>query len=146
MDQLAMAARRRRRCKQCGSFMDYISLGEYKCPSCGFVELDDYGKIRSYLDENGTASSAEIELATGVRRSVINEYLRKGRLEITDGSSVFLKCERCGKDIKFGRFCAACAKNMVSKMEEAIPPEEIGEEPIPLAQKKPAHMRFAKRK
>ena len=44
------------------------------------------------------------------------------------------KCEICGKDIKFGRICAACAKNVVSRNgESAVKIEDIGEEPIPLS-------------
>lgn len=136
MADLSILTQRRRKCSKCGTVMNYLALGEYKCPSCGNEEMDDYGKIRKYLDEHGPSSSAAIEAATGVRRSVINNYLRKGRLEITDGSPVFLQCERCGKSIKFGRICAACAKNAVTKQEDkAIPLEEIGEEPVPLSQK-----------
>ena len=117
--------------------MKYLALGEYKCPECGNEEMDDYGKIRNYLDEHGPASATAIEAAIGVRRSVINSYLRKGRLEITDGSPVFIKCERCGKSIKFGRICAACAKNVVSRANDgsSIPIEEIGDEPVPFSPK-----------
>ncbi len=137
MADWSQLTKRRRKCSQCGTIMNYLALGEYKCPSCGNEELDDYGIIRKYLDEHGPSSSAAIEAATGVRRMVINEYLRKGRLEITDGSPVFIRCERCGKSIKFGRICAACAKNVVSRQEEkAIPFEEIGDEPTPFAPKK----------
>ncbi|MBQ9631478.1 MAG: hypothetical protein IJV04_00970 [Lachnospiraceae bacterium] len=147
MDRLAMAANQRRRCSKCHTLMKYLSLGEFKCPACGNEELDDYGRIRKYLDDHGNATSLDIENATGVRRAVINEYLKKGRLEITDGSSVFLKCEKCGKNIKFGRVCPACAKNFVSHMEESILPEEVGEEPVPLSEKRiPAKMRFSDHK
>lgn len=136
MADLSILTQRRRKCSKCGTVMNYLALGEYKCPSCGNEELDDYGRIRQYLDEHGPTSSAAIAAATGVRRSVINQYLRKGRLEITDGSPVFLQCERCGKNIKFGRICAACAKNAVSRMDDkAIPIEEIGDEPVPFSPK-----------
>ena len=132
MDQLAFISSRKRKCSNCGNVLDYVALGEYVCSFCGNKELDDYGIIRKFLDEHGPASASVIETSTGVPRAIINQYLKKGRLEITDGSPVFLKCERCGKNIKFGRICAACAKNTVSKMEETVPIEEIGEEPIPL--------------
>ena len=137
MTDLGLLAQRRRKCSKCGAVMKYLALGEYKCPECGNEEMDDYGKIRNYLDEHGPASATAIEAAIGVRRSVINNYLRKGRLEITDGSPVFIQCERCGKSIKFGRICAACAKNLVSKADDgsSIPIDEIGEEPVPLPKK-----------
>lgn len=138
MADLSMLVQRRRKCSKCGTVMKYLALGEFECPACGNEELDDYGRIRKYLDEHGPTSSAAIEQATGVRRTVINEYLRRGRLEITDASPIFIRCERCGKNIKFGRVCSACAKNMVTKAEDkkkGISIEEIGEEPIPLSQK-----------
>ena len=144
VDKLALAQKQRRRCSKCHTIMKYMAMGEYKCPACGNEELDDYGLIRKYLDDHGTATSLDIEMATGVRREIINDYLKKGRLEITDGSSVFLKCERCGKNIKFGRVCPACAKNFVSKLEDSVLPEEVGEEPVPLSEKRlPARMRFS---
>ena len=142
MDALAMAARARRRCSKCGTMMKYLALGEFRCPACGNEEMDDYGKIRKYLDAHGTASAAEIETATGVRRSVINDYLKKGRLEITDGSSVFLKCEICGRDIRFGRVCQNCGKNLVTKQNDKVLPEEIGDEPTHTTPKNSGKMRF----
>ena len=119
----------KRRCSNCGQVMQYRSLGEYRCPFCGNEELDDYGKIRQYLDEHGPTPGTVIEQETGVRLSVINSYLRRGKLEINDNSPIFIRCEICGKDIKFGRVCAACAKNKVSKMRDPYAKEEIGDEP-----------------
>ena len=40
------------------------------------------------------------------------------------------KCEMCGKNIKFGRICPACAKNKVSRMKGYLV-DEVGEEPVP---------------
>ena len=136
MDRFSYLKARKRKCKKCGMVMDYLALGEYRCPSCRIVELDDYGIVRHYLDEHGSATASMIEAETGVRREIIDDYLRKGRLEITENSAVFLKCERCGKDIKFGRVCASCAKNAVTKLNKAFPIDEIGEEPISATQKK----------
>ena len=147
MADLSIIRQRRRKCGKCGAEMKYLALGEYECPSCGNEELDDYGRIRRYLDEHGPTSSAAIERDTGVRRAVINDYLRRGRLEITDGSPVFIQCERCGKDIKFGRICAACAKNAVSRLDDKplFSIEEIGEEPVPIRNKTKGTMFLADR-
>ena len=125
---------RNRRCSKCKAIMDYLALGEYRCPECGNEELDSYGVIRKYIDKHGPTPSALISLETGVPMNVIDDFLRKGRLEISDTSSMFLHCEKCGKDIKFGRICAACAKNSVTKMKEAFAPEEIGDEPVPISE------------
>ena len=129
----------KRKCSQCGSPMDYMAMGEYKCPNCRNVEYDDYGKIRNYLDEHGPTPATIIERDTGVRRVVINDYLRKGKLEINDASPIFIKCEICGKDIKFGRICAACAKNAVSRTESRFSKDDIGDEPLPFRVNKSLH-------
>ncbi len=127
-------SQRTKRCSKCNTVMDYLALGEYRCPSCGYEELDSYGIIRKYLDEHGSTPASVISLDTGISMEIINDYLAKGRLEVADTSNVFLHCEKCGKDIKFGRICTACAKNASSKMKETILPEEIGEEPLPISE------------
>lgn len=134
-----MADMRRRYCSRCGAQMRYMALGDFHCPRCGNEEQDDYGKIRTFLDENGPSPSTIIQSATGVSREVIDDFLRRGKLEVSDGSAHFLKCEECGCDIKYGRVCPACAKKGVSKIKGFLK-EEVGEEPTPIAK-----MRFVKR-
>ena len=69
-------------CPECKGRMIYKNLGEYVCETCGKMLLDDYGKVRKYLDENGSSTSIEISEETGVKRSVIEEFLKAGRLEV----------------------------------------------------------------
>lgn len=121
---------RKRTCPECGERLQYLAMGDFKCPKCGHTEQDDYGKVRSFLDANGPQPATVIEEETGVPRPVIDDFLRKGRLEINENSPVFLRCELCGKDIKYGRICAACAKNKVSKMKGYLV-DEVGEEVTP---------------
>ncbi|MGN0482123.1 MAG: TFIIB-type zinc ribbon-containing protein [Lachnospiraceae bacterium] len=79
---LRLSRRHPRVCPECGGKMIYKNLGEYVCEGCGKMLLDDYGKVRKYLDENGPSTSIEISEETGVKRSVIEEFLRTGRLEV----------------------------------------------------------------
>ena len=117
-------------CPQCGAKLKYMAMGDYLCPECGLEQKDDYGIVREYLDEHGPTPALVIEAETGVPRLIIEDFLRKGRLEINDNSPIFLKCELCGKDIKFGRICPVCAKNKVSRMKGYLV-DEVGEEPVP---------------
>lgn len=130
-----MIANNKRFCPKCSAQLKYMAMGEYKCPECGLAEKDSYGLVRAYLDEHGPTNATIIEQDTGVPRAIIDDFLRKGRLEINDNSPVFLKCELCGKDIKFGRICPACAKNKVSRMKGYLF-DEVGEEPVNEIQKK----------
>ena len=114
------------RCSKCGGNLKYISHGEYECEICGNIERDDFGKVRKYVEENGATPAAIISDNTGVPINRINEMLRQGRVEIPDGSGVYIKCERCGCDIRYGRFCPACALAMGKQIQGAL---DMGEVP-----------------
>lgn len=95
-------------CPECNQLMKYKFAGKYVCEKCGTEQLNDFGKIKKYLDENGPTNAIELSAQTGVRRSKIGEYLRLGRIEIPENSSVFIHCKSCGVSIRYGNYCANC--------------------------------------
>lgn len=105
-------------CEKCGGVMVFKGVGEYKCEDCGYVDYDDYGKVRNYIEQNPGATSAAASAATGVSQKSIRGMLKEERLEIASNSSVFLKCEICGEKIRFGRFCRKCETSYHRSMEE----------------------------
>lgn len=116
------------KCPECKGPLVFEGGGAYKCSQCGTTVLDNFGKVKKYLDENGAASSITIARATGVRREVIEQMLKEGRLEIPDSSEYFIKCERCGCDIRYGRYCPDCVNQLAGGIK-AIFNENIGEKP-----------------
>ena len=116
----------RRPCSACGTVMEYLSLGEYRCPKCGREELDEYGKVRRYVDEHGPTPAHIIAEETGVDREKIDVFLRKGKLEIVSGPEGYLKCEMCGVPIRFGRICQDCARTEGAKVKGYFL-EEVGD-------------------
>jgi len=98
------------RCQICGKRLTYKGAGRYVCDNCQTEVLDDFGKIKEYLDSHGPTPAVTIAKATGVDRDTINYYLRKGRVEITEGSKYYLNCERCGCSIRYGRYCPDCVR------------------------------------
>lgn len=107
-----------RQCETCGGVMVFRGLGEYRCEDCGLLAYDDYGKVRNYIEEHRGATAAQIEEAIGVSQKTIRRLLKEGRLEVTENSRSFLRCELCGKDIRSGLYCPECETKMHHNLEE----------------------------
>ena len=105
-------------CKECGGVMIFKGVGEYRCEDCNAVDYDDYGKVRLYIEANRGATAAEIEGAVGVSQRTIRRLLKDGRIEIAEGSNVYLRCELCGKQIRSGQFCPNCEVKAHRRLEE----------------------------
>ncbi len=97
-------------CEKCGGPVIFMGVGEYKCDRCSHVMYDDYGIVRNYVETHRGATVVEISAVTGIPQSQIQQMLKDERLEITESSRVFMKCEGCGKEIRTGRFCLTCEK------------------------------------
>lgn len=95
-------------CSQCSTPMQYKHGGIYICTSCGEEQLNDFGKIKRYIDEHGPTNAIELSAKTGVSRSKIGEFLRLGRVEIPENSPVFIHCKSCGVAIRYGNYCSDC--------------------------------------
>lgn len=108
---------RPQQCSECGGIMIFKGCGEYKCEKCKHIEYDDYGKVRNYVESHKGVTAAQAAEATGVKQKTIRTMLRDSRLEIADGSSVYLKCEMCGVSIRSGRVCPKCEVEFNRKME-----------------------------
>lgn len=108
-----------RTCKECGGVMIFKGVGEYHCELCGYVDYDDYGKVRLYIEKHKGATAAEIENAIGVSQKSIRRMLKESRIEIAEGSRSYLHCEVCGKNIRSGRFCSECETKVHRNLEAA---------------------------
>lgn len=107
-----------RTCKECGGVMVFKGVGEYHCEDCGFVDYDDYGKVRLYIECHKGATAAEIEKEVGVPQRTVRRLLKDGRIEIAEGSKMYLRCELCGKQIRSGQFCPECEIKVHRNLEE----------------------------
>lgn len=105
-------------CKQCGGIMIFKGVGEYHCEDCGFVDFDDYGVVRGYIEKHPGATAAEVEASTGIKQRAIRQMLKDEKLEVSTDSKAFLRCEICGTSIRSGRFCVQCGASKAKLMEE----------------------------
>lgn len=117
------------KCPDCEASMIYIYGEMYECPDCGCRSLSDFGKVKKFLEDKGPQSAIVISDATGVSVEIINEFLRDGRVEIPDGSEQYIKCQKCGADIRYGRFCPDCIKKISGNISKALWTPEAGEKP-----------------
>lgn len=95
-------------CPNCDILMKYKHGGLFVCEKCGAEQLNDFGKVKKYLNEHGPTNAIDLAANTGVRRSRIGEFLRLGKVEIPEGSATFIHCKSCGTAIRFGNYCANC--------------------------------------
>lgn len=115
-------------CGACGGKLAYNGGGAYKCGACDAIEYDDYGKVKKYLDEHGPTPAVYIARATGVNKDLIDMFLKRGKLEIPEGSKFYIKCEKCGCELRSGRYCEACASALKSKSKH-VTAHDIGDRP-----------------
>jgi hypothetical protein len=117
------------KCEACGGALVYTGLGQYKCRECEAIYLDDFGKVRQFLEENGPTPSIVISKVTGVEKNIVDLMLAEGKLEIPEGSKYYIKCEKCGCALKFGTICPECAKAMTAQLKEISQKTNVGEVP-----------------
>lgn len=112
----------------CGGKFFHIGGGKYECEKCGNLVLDDFGKVKQFLEENGTMPIMAISQCTGVSIEIIESLLKDGRVEISENSKYFLGCQKCGCAIRSGRFCIDCAKELAQGVQRIFY-NEVGEKP-----------------
>ena len=101
-------------CELCGGKMFYVHGGMYRCGTCEHEVLDDFGKVKTFLELNGPTPALTILAVTGVSTEVIELFLRQGRVEIPEGSKYYIKCQRCRCSIRYGRFRPECVQELAN--------------------------------
>ena len=115
-------------CEECGGKMFYQESGIYQCEDCQHIQLDDFGKIKEYLETHTGATIKEISEETGVEMKIIGMFLKDGRIQIPEGSKIFIKCQRCGCSLRSGRYCEECTRELGSQLKGAFY-ENVGQKP-----------------
>lgn len=122
---------RKRYCRRCSIPMHKDSLGDYRCVSCGKKELNDYHKIKEFLEKNEVANTAVIEEATGVPSIIIKELHANGVIEYAEGGAIAKKCRICGKPIVKDTVCRSCYEKSLSGLQKSSFIKKTDDEPAP---------------
>ncbi len=108
------------RCKRCGAIFQKV-IDRDLCPSCLEKEEEEFRRVKEFFRQHPRARLEEVSEATGVDKKVILEFLREGRLQVTEGTEPLFElfCERCGKPIASGRLCDECRSKVVQLIQSA---------------------------
>lgn len=104
-----------RNCAKCGRLFQYIG-GPPICPNCRRREEEDFDLVKNYIYEHKDANMVEVSRETGVSTRLIERFIREGRLMLSEDSPMTIKCEKCGANIRTGRFCDACSRSLSNEM------------------------------
>ncbi|MCI9437345.1 MAG: flagellar protein [Lachnospiraceae bacterium] len=108
-----------RNCRNCGCIFNYVT-GPVICPACREKLEEKFQEVKEYIRDNKGAGIPEVAEACDVEVAQIRQWLREGRLELTEDAQMYLSCETCGKPIRSGRFCEKCTLNMSRGFQEVL--------------------------
>lgn len=116
-----------RNCVRCKRVFQYMG-GPPICKACKEKEEELFKVVKEYIYEHKEANMVEVSNETGVSTKIIEKFIRDGRLMISQDSPIFLKCEKCGAEIKTGRFCDACSRSLSNEIRISTRSAEITKE------------------
>lgn len=106
-----------KKCQICSKI--FASAGGNICPDCSKKINEMFEKVRDYIYQHKDNDIKEVSKATGVSESWILRFLREGRL-ILSKESIILRCERCNKPIRTGRYCSECISALDKGLKKGI--------------------------
>ncbi len=116
-----------RNCAKCGKIFQYVA-GPPICPRCREKEEQDFQIVKEYIIENPKSNMIDVSNETGISARLIEKFIKDGRLMLSEDSPIFLKCEKCGAEIKTGRFCSGCSRNLSQAMRSSIENNQVKKE------------------
>ncbi|MGL4346197.1 MAG: flagellar protein [Cellulosilyticaceae bacterium] len=103
-------------CKKCHKLFQYVT-GPAICPACKQEEEKIFIAVKDFIRENKGATIEQVSRETGASVTLIEKFLKQGRLEVAEGLDIELTCERCGKSIKTGRYCDQCKGDIAANLD-----------------------------
>ena len=84
-----------RNCRMCGHIFNYVA-GPILCPHCREKMEAKFQEVKEYIRANPGVGIQDVAENCDVEPSQIQQWLREERLELTEGSAIYLQCEKCG--------------------------------------------------
>jgi hypothetical protein len=99
----------------CKSLFNYT--GNPVCPACNKILEEKFTTVKEYIRDNPTSTISKVAEATEVPVQQLKRWVREERLCFSKDSGVMIQCEKCGKPITTGRYCAECKHSMTQSFE-----------------------------
>lgn len=112
-------------CPKCGDIYVVNNIRDI-CPKCYKEEEADFEKVYQYIrkKQNRTAQMDEVVEATGVEKSLIYKFIKKGRIKIAQFPNLGYPCAKCGTQIRTGNLCESCLTGIQSDLKQIEKEEE----------------------
>ena len=111
-----------RNCRMCGHIFNYVA-GPILCPHCREKMEAKFQEVKDIRSNPGVGIQ-DVAENCDVEPSQIQQWLREERLELTEGSAIYLQCEKCGAPIRSGRFCEKCKYEMSMDLQSVLPKKQ----------------------
>ena len=129
-------------CKKCGRIFNYAT-GQVICAQCKKDLEIKFKDTRQYIRRNPQASIQIVAEECKVDVKQIKEWIREERLSFSKDSDIGIECEKCGTNIKTGRYCDACKADTLTDLNSVRRPQN-GQpiDKVPEPEKKGTGMHF----
>lgn len=101
-------------CRRCKALFHHV-VGPQLCQKCKVKDEEDFARVKEYLYDNPGASMPVVCEEVGVTVRQVQQYLREGRLTVSEDSPIAIECERCNTRILTGRYCDSCTAAMTNQ-------------------------------
>lgn len=93
-------------CQRCRKIFNKVSSPI--CRTCEKLERDEIYTLNQFIVANPTVNVAAISNTNKIPAQRILQYVRSGKVQISEGMSDEIRCIGCGKVIITGNFCNVC--------------------------------------
>lgn len=104
-------------CSNCGKL--YVKALRSVCDVCAREVENKFDSVYKFIRkrENRMASLEEVVEGTEVEKSLIIQFIREGRLHLSQFPNLGYPCAKCGKNIREGKICRECSDGFSRDLE-----------------------------
>lgn len=110
-------------CRVCKRLFNYLS-GPRICPVCREAQEKKFMEVKDFIRNNPSKNISQVSQEMDVSIQQLKQWVREERLIFSEDSGMMIECEKCGANIRTGRYCEQCKKNLVNTLEGLYQKEE----------------------